>query len=115
MSLFPSIFDFILCSALIVYAGAILSSYGDRIAGLTGLSNAWIGLILMALVTSLAELIIKISAVTIVKAPILAPRDVLSCCVFNLLILSVLDTRIRQPLFQSFNPVLLSSNFWTSV
>lgn len=75
----------------------------------------WIGLILMALVTSLAELIIKISAVTIVKAPILAPRDVLSSCVFNLLILSVLDTRIRQPLFQSFNPVLLSSNFWTSV
>ncbi len=99
MSLLPSIFGFILCSAFIVYGGTKLSYYGYRISELTGLSKAWIGLILMASVTSLPELITGISAVAIVKAPNLAAGDIFGSCVFNLLILSVLDARIKQPLF----------------
>lgn len=101
MNLLPSIFGFIVCSAVIVYAGTKLSFYGDRISKLTGLSKAWIGLILMASVTSLPELITGISAVTIVKAPNLAAGDIFGSCVFNLLILSVLDARIKQPIFST--------------
>ena len=91
MTLFQSLAGFILCSAAIVYAGTKLSFYGNRIAELTGLGKAWIGLILMAAVTSLPELVTGISSVAIVKAPNLAAGDVFGSCVFNMLILSVLD------------------------
>ena len=84
---------------VIIYSGAKLSLYGDQIADLTGMGKAWVGLILMASVTSLPELITGISAVAIVKAPDLAAGDIFGSCIFNLLILSVLDIRIKQPLF----------------
>lgn len=98
MTIFQSITGFILCSAAIVYAGIKLSFYGDRIAELTGLGKARIGLILMAAVTSLPELITGISSVAIVKAPDLAAGDVFGSCVFNLLILSMLDAFSKKPI-----------------
>jgi cation:H+ antiporter len=51
-----SIAGFILCASIIFFSGKKLSYYGDAIAELTGLGRAWIGLILMASVTSLPEL-----------------------------------------------------------
>ena len=93
------IVGFIACAAVIIYSGTKLSYYGDKIADHTGMGKAWVGLILMASVTSLPELITGISAVAIVKAPDLAAGDIFGSCVFNLLILSVLDSRIKQPLF----------------
>ncbi len=93
------IVGFIACAAVIIYSGTKLSYYGDKIADHTGMGKAWVGLILMASVTSLPELITGVSAVAIVKAPDLAAGDIFGSCVFNLLILSVLDSRIKQPLF----------------
>jgi cation:H+ antiporter len=61
--------EFILLSALVVISGANLSKYGDVIAEKTGLGRAWIGLILMASITSLPELITGISSVAIVNVP----------------------------------------------
>ena len=97
-SLFINIPGFILCAAVIIFSGTKLSFYGDKIADLTGMGKAWVGLILMASVTSLPELITGISSVAIVKAPDLAAGDIFGSCVFNLLILSVLDARIKKPL-----------------
>ncbi len=79
------------CAALIAFAGTKLSGYADVIADKTGLSGNWIGLILLATVTSLPELATGISAVTIADAPNIAVGDVLGSCVFNLAILVVLD------------------------
>lgn len=98
MNLIQSILGFTLCSAAIVYAGTKLTYYGERIAELTGLGKAWIGLILMASVTSLPELISGISSVAIVKAPNLAAGDVFGSCVFNLLIFSLLDALHKKPI-----------------
>ncbi|WP_432710570.1 sodium:calcium antiporter [Pedobacter sp.] len=89
----------IISALVIIYSGTKLSYWGDKIADLTGLGKAWVGLILMASVTSLPELITGISSVAIVKAPDLAAGDVFGSCVFNLLILSVLDALIKKPLF----------------
>lgn len=97
-NLYLSISGFLLCSAVIIFSGARLSFYGDKIADLTGMGKAWVGLIIMASVTSLPELISGISSVAIVKAPDLAAGDIFGSCVFNLLILSVLDARIKRPL-----------------
>lgn len=98
-NLYVNMLGFIVCAAVIIYSGSKLSSYGEKIADLTGMGRAWVGLILMASVTSLPELLTGISSVAIVKAPDLAAGDIFGSCVFNLLILSVLDARIKKPLF----------------
>ena len=98
-NLYLNILGFIACAAVIIYSGTKLSYYGDKISDLTGMGKAWVGLILMASVTSLPELITGISSVAIVKAPDLAAGDIFGSCVFNLLILSVLDARNKKPLF----------------
>lgn len=49
--------QFGVCALLIAVAGRRLSHYGDVIAEKTGLSGNWIGMILLASVTSLPELV----------------------------------------------------------
>lgn len=86
---------FIICTAAIVYSGIKLSKYGDIIAEKTGLGRAWIGLVLMASVTSLPELVTGISSVTFAGLPDIAVGDVLGSCVFNMLIIALLDAVYR--------------------
>ncbi len=83
--------EFGACVALVGLAGPRLSRSGDVIADKTGLSGSWIGLILIATVTSLPELVTGASAVTVAAAPEIAVGDVLGSCVFNLAILIVVD------------------------
>lgn len=85
------IFWFLTAAALIFFAGKKLSYYGDLLAEMTGLGKAWIGLILMAGVTSLPELMVGISSSAIVQSADLAAGDILWSCLFNLGILAVMD------------------------
>ena len=87
---------FIVCTALIVYSGSKLSKYGDIIAEKTGLGRAWVGVVLMASVTSLPELVTGIGSVTYAGVPDIAVGDVLGSCVFNMLIIAILDALYRQ-------------------
>ena len=105
--------EFITCSALIVVSGAYLSRYGDVIAEKTGLGRAWVGLVLMASITSLPELITGISSVTIVDAPDIALGDVMGSCIYNLAILALMDAvNGQRPLFLGADRGhLLSSGF----
>ncbi len=82
---------FLACVAAIGLAGAQLSRYGDILAEKTGLGGSWVGLILLATVTSLPELVSGLSAVTLAGVPDIAAGDVLGSCVFNLAILVVAD------------------------
>jgi len=93
-------FEFLLCSAVIVYCGTNLSRYGDVIAEKSGLGRAWIGLILMSGVTSLPELITGISSVALAGAPDIAVGDVMGSCVFNLSLIALMDMlHGPQPIF----------------
>jgi len=87
--------QFLLCCALITVAGVYLSRYGDAIADKTGLGKTWIGVVLLASVTSLPELVTGVSSVTAADVPDIAVGDVLGSCVFNLLIIVVLDLLYR--------------------
>ncbi|GBE31165.1 MAG TPA: sodium:calcium antiporter [Nitrospirae bacterium] len=87
--------SFIVCTAVIVYSGSRLSKYGDIIAEKSGMGRTWIGLIMLASVTSLPELMTGISSVTVTGVPNIAVGDVLGSCVFNMLIYAVLDVRYR--------------------
>ena len=84
------------CLAVIGFAGVRLSRYGDIIAEKTGLSRGWVGLIMLATVTSLPELVTGLTAVTIAKVPDIAVGDILGSCVFNLLIIVLLDFLYRR-------------------
>ena len=88
--------EFALCTVLIGFAGPELSRSGDIIAEKTGISQNWIGLVMLATVTSLPELITGLSSVTIADVPEIAVGDVLGSCVFNLAILIVLDLMNRD-------------------
>lgn len=83
--------EFIICAALIILAGSLLSKYGDVIAEKTGLGRAWIGAILIAGITSLPELASGVSAVAWLKVPNLAAGAVMGSCLFNLMLIAVMD------------------------
>lgn len=82
---------FIACAAVILVAGTQLSRYGDVIADMTGLGRTWIGVVLLASVTSLPELITGFSSVAIFRVPDIAMGDIAGSCMFNLLIIAMLD------------------------
>lgn len=88
-------FELFICALLIGIAGTKLARYADVIADKTGLSGSWIGLVLLATVTSLPELVTGISSLILVSAPNIAVGGVLGSCVFNLAILIVLDFLVR--------------------
>ena len=79
------------CAAAIGWAGARLTRLADAIGAQTGMSGSWVGLVLLAAVTSLPELATGISAVTVADAPNIAVGDVLGSTVFNLGLLALLD------------------------
>lgn len=87
--------SFLLCAGAILIAGSRLSRYGDEIAKLTGLGGTWIGVVLLATVTSLPELMTGLSSVTAAGAPEVAVGDVLGSCVFNLAMIALLDVLQR--------------------
>jgi cation:H+ antiporter len=60
-------------------------------ADMLGWGKMFMGIILMASVTSLPELMSGISAVTILDAPDLAVGDIVGSCAFNVLIISIMD------------------------
>ena len=90
--------QFALCALLILASGVRLSRYGDVIAEKTGLGGTWTGLVLMAAVTSLPELITGVSAMTLYNVPDIAAGDAIGSCMFNLAILAFLDARHPHPL-----------------
>lgn len=88
--------QFAIVSAVIVVAGFYLSRYGDVIAEKTGLSGSWVGLALLATVTSLPELVTGISSVAAAHEIDIAVGNVLGACMFNLLIFALLDAVYRK-------------------
>jgi cation:H+ antiporter len=85
------IIGFIIVTVIIVITGYRLSKYGDLMADMLGWGKMFMGIILMASVTSLPELMSGISAVTILDAPDLAVGDIVGSCAFNVLIISIMD------------------------
>jgi len=82
---------FILTAVVIVVGGVQLASYADVIGEKSGLGRSWIGVVLLAATTSLPELFTGIGATAVTPLPDIAVGDILGSCMFNLLILSMID------------------------
>lgn len=82
---------FFIFAVLIIISGFKLSQYGQILSKKTIFSEALFGIIFLAIVTSLPEVITSISAVTIVNAPNMAASDVFGSILINLMIIAILD------------------------
>ena len=101
---------FAACLAIIVFAGTKLAHYGDVIAEKTGLGRIWVGLLLLAAITSMPELVTGLSAIGLVGLPDLAVGNLLGSCLFNLAILAGLDIMSRpQPVLSRVSSGHLAS------
>ncbi len=98
-------FKFILCLAIILFAGTKLARYGDAIAEKTGLGRIWIGLVLIAAITTMPEMVTSVSSVALVHSADLALGTLLGSCCFNLSILALLDVlHSRAPVLSVASP-----------
>lgn len=93
-----AVFLFSICVIAILYAGSRLSYYGDLLADVMGWGKMWMGMILMAGITSLPELVTGISSIQLVDSPSMAVGNVVGSCTFNILILSLLDVMFPKRL-----------------
>lgn len=87
--------QFAACVAVIGIAGPALTRNSQRIAQLTRTPAGWAGLVMLATATSLPELYTGISSVALAHAPNIAMGDALGSCMFNLVLLVVLDALSR--------------------
>ncbi|MGE0449578.1 MAG: sodium:calcium antiporter [Vicinamibacterales bacterium] len=90
--------QFTATAMVIVFAGVRLAHYGDVLGEKTGLGRRWIGVVLLAATTSLPELFTGFGATAVAALPDIALGDVFGSCMFNLLILSLMDAVQPEPL-----------------
>jgi len=96
--------EFLGATGLILFSGTKLARYGDIISEKSGLSRLWLGMVLMAGVTSLPELATGLSSV-LAGLPDITAGDIFGSCIFNVFILGILDTLSRKvPLSSKINP-----------
>ena len=97
-----------LSALAVVIAGYKLGQYGDEIAEATGVERAWIGMLLLATVTSLPELATTVTAGAIV-APQIALGNVFGSNLFNMALLFVMEAVSFWVLRQRDIPPLLAN------
>ncbi len=82
---------FAICACFILFAGKRIAMYADVIAEKTGLGGLWIGLVLVAVATSLPELFTGIGSVVFLDAPDLTIGNLFGANSYNLLNIGFLD------------------------
>jgi len=87
---------FLALMLVIFFTGKRLVKYGDMIAEKLNIGRTTVGVIFVASITSLPELITGISSVTYADTPDIAAGDIFGSCMFNLLILAFLDAFFRD-------------------
>lgn len=91
-----------IAAAIILFSSNYLAKSADAIALKTGLGRSFIGVVLLATATSLPELGLGVSSITLIDAPDLAVGDAFGSNIFNLFIIGILD------LFWRNGPILNS-------
>ncbi|MFH0965616.1 MAG: hypothetical protein V2A58_16590 [Planctomycetota bacterium] len=102
---------FALAALVVVVAGTFLARFADSLAVSLKLSRAWVGLLFLAVVTSLPELATSLSAVTVIRGPDLALGTLFGSNLFNLLMLAALRVvpRARRCTIQTPSDLTLSA------
>lgn len=100
--------QFLIASAIIIFAGSRLSYIGDGIAEKKKWDSTWVGLIIIAFSTSLPELFTSCASAGIEKQPDLVYGTTLGSICFNLTIFAFLDLiEGRAPFSLKLSPKLI--------
>ncbi len=83
--------QFIICLVIIIVAGSRVARYGDLLGKKTGLGRVWIGVVVLAAITSLPELATGISSVTFLGQPDLTVGNLFGASLINLMIIAIID------------------------
>jgi cation:H+ antiporter len=102
-ALIPWLALFVLASAVIVIAGAMLARAGDRIADRTGLGGLFVGMVLVAAATSLPEIAVTVSA-ALDGAADLAIGNLLGSSMANMALLAIVDLAHRGRVWERADP-----------
>ena len=113
MDTFVVALEFVAALLLVAWGGERLTRYGEALGDRWGLGTIWVGLFLLATITSLPEVATGLSAVVLADAPNIAVGALLGSCVFNLLILVIVDFVLdRESIFARLSRNhLLSAGF----
>jgi cation:H+ antiporter len=103
-SLSQSLAMFTAAATVLVVAGPRLAESANMLADRSGLGGTFIGTTLVALTTSLPELVASLAAVRI-GAPDLAIGNVFGSNAFNMTLFVAIDASHSGPLFQAVSPV----------
>jgi cation:H+ antiporter len=87
---------FLLLLLLVYIFGSRAAKSADVIAEKKGLAKAFMGVVFISMITSFPELFTGISAGAIVKAPDIAVGQIVGSCVFNLLIIGIIEIFFRK-------------------
>lgn len=87
---------FIVCTLLILFAGKKVAKCGDIIAEKSGLGGLWIGLLLLAVATSLPEIFTGVGSIIFVGDPNLTGGNIFGANSYNLLNITILDFLNRE-------------------
>ena len=82
---------FAVCTIIIFFSGKRIAKYGDVIAEKTGLGGLWIGVVLVAIATSLPEIFTGVGSTLFVNAPNLTIGNLFGANTYNLLNIAALD------------------------
>ncbi len=86
-------FELFVVGLIVILAGAKFAKLADRLADLLNIGGGWIGLILLATVTSLPELVSGSTATTIGNVD-LALGGIFGSCAFNIVIIVMMNAMI---------------------
>lgn len=90
VSLRSAVFRYVFYALVVIAAAVLLPGFATRLAGATGLGDTFFGTTIVAIVTTLPELVTALTAVRI-GAPQMAAGGLVGSTVFNLTILGVAD------------------------
>jgi cation:H+ antiporter len=87
---------FVLLLILVYIFGTRATRSADVIAEKKGLARAFMGVVFISMITSFPELFTGISAAAIVKSPDIAIGQIVGSCIFNLVIIAVVELVFRK-------------------
>jgi len=99
---------FVILAGFIIVVGKKLSLYGDAIGDLMGIEKSWIGIVMLAAVTSLPEMVTSISA-TLMGNPEMAVSNIFGSNLFNIFVVFIIDVFVLKN--TSFSSNVSSKNF----
>lgn len=82
--------EFLAGCVIVFFAGRSLTKSADAIGEKFNWGHAWVGLLMLATITSMPELVTNIGSISLAGAPDLAFGNIMGSCAFNIFILFLL-------------------------